>query len=53
MTAVSCFAIGLGFAIAVGLLVFAGVVIGWLVPHPRRGPRKPPETPDSGSSRSD
>jgi hypothetical protein len=52
VTLLSCFAIGLGFAIAIGLLVFAGVVIGWLIPH-RRRPRKSPETPDSGSSRSD
>jgi hypothetical protein len=53
VTFLSCFAIGLGFAIAVGLLVFAGVVIGWVIPHPRRGRRKPPESPDSGASRSD
>jgi hypothetical protein len=32
MTALSCFAIGLAFAIAVGLLVFAGVLLGWILP---------------------
>ena len=53
MTALSCLAIGLGFLIAVGLLVLAGVVIGWAIPHPRRGPRKESEEPDSGSRRSD
>jgi hypothetical protein len=53
MTAVSCFAIGLGFVIAVGLLVFAGIVIGWLIPHPRRRRLKPREPPDPGSPRSD
>jgi hypothetical protein len=40
MTALSCLALGFGFAVAVGLLVFAGVVIGWSIPHRRRGPRK-------------
>jgi len=32
MTAVSCVVLGLAFAAAVGLLVFAGVAIGWLLP---------------------
>ena len=32
MTAVSCVLIGLAFFIAVGLLVVAGVGLGWLVP---------------------
>ena len=32
MTALSCLGIGLAFAIAVGLLVFAGVLLGWIVP---------------------
>lgn len=40
MTALSCLALGFGFAVAVGLLVFAGVVIGWIIPHRRRPPRK-------------
>ncbi len=43
MTVLSCLAIGLAFLIAVGLLIFAGVVIGWLIPRmverSRRGPR--------------
>jgi hypothetical protein len=32
MTALSCLALGLAFAIAVGLLVFAGVLLGWVLP---------------------
>ena len=32
MTAVSCVLIGLAFLIAVGLLVVAGVGLGWLLP---------------------
>lgn len=32
MTALSCLALGLAFAIAVGLLVFAGVLLGWIIP---------------------
>jgi hypothetical protein len=40
MTALSCLALGFGFAIAVGLLVFASVVIGWVIPHRRREPRR-------------
>ena len=32
MTALSCFAIGVAFALAVGLLIFAGVTIGCLLP---------------------
>jgi len=39
MTALSCLALGFGFAIAVGLLVFASLVIGWVIPHRRRAPR--------------
>jgi hypothetical protein len=41
MTAVSCIVLGLAFAAAVGLLVFAGVAIGWLLPARlrRRRPR--------------
>jgi hypothetical protein len=33
MTALSCLAIGVAFAVAVALLVFAGVVLGWLLPQ--------------------
>jgi hypothetical protein len=40
MTALSCLALGFGFAIAVGLLVFASVVIGWVIPLRRREPRR-------------
>lgn len=32
VTAVSCLALGVAFVIAVGLLVFAGILIGWFVP---------------------
>ncbi len=49
MTALSCVAIGLAFAIAVGLLLLAGILLGWLLPHwierfrkARSGPRIPP-----------
>jgi hypothetical protein len=48
VTALSCLAIGLGFVIAVALLVFAGILIGWLIPRPRPGPRSPEEAPDPG-----
>jgi len=44
MTAVSCVVLGAALAAAVGLLVFAGVVIGWLLPaslgRRRRRPRR-------------
>jgi len=53
VTLFSCLAIGLGFVIAVGLLVFAGVIIGWVLPHRLGGPNRPREAPDSGSRRSD
>jgi len=41
MTALSCLAIGIAFVLAVALLVFAGVVLGWLLPLRIRfrGPR--------------
>jgi hypothetical protein len=32
MTAVSCLLIGLAFLVAAGLLVFAGVLLGWVLP---------------------
>ena len=32
MTALSCVAIGIAFLLAVGLLVFAGVLPGWVIP---------------------
>ena len=32
MTALSCLGIGIAFLIAVGLLVFAGVLLGWFLP---------------------
>ena len=33
MTFVSCIVLGIAFAIAVSLLVLAGVLIGWNLPH--------------------
>ena len=49
MTLLSCLALGLAFAIALGLLTLAGVLLGWLLPgwlerfrarrSRRRGPR--------------
>ena len=32
MTAISCVALGVAFLVAVGLLVFAGVLLGWVIP---------------------
>jgi hypothetical protein len=48
VTALSCLAIGLGFVIAVALLVFAGVLIGWMIPRPRPRPAGPEEEPGPG-----
>ncbi len=49
MTALSCLGIGIAFAVAVGLLVLAGVLLGWVIPsiiersRQRRG-APPPNT---------
>jgi hypothetical protein len=32
MTAISCVAIGIAFLLAVALLIFAGVMLGWVIP---------------------
>jgi len=48
VTALSCLAIGLGFVIAVALLVFAGVLLGWMIPRPRPGPRAAADEPGPG-----
>jgi hypothetical protein len=32
MTALSCVALGVAFLVAVALLVFAGILIGWVIP---------------------
>lgn len=32
MTALSCFAIGIAFLLAVALLILASVLIGWVIP---------------------
>ena len=32
MTAISCVVIGIAFLLAVSLLIFAGVLIGWVIP---------------------
>jgi hypothetical protein len=45
MTILSCLAIGTAFAIAVALLVGAGILIGWTLPSwigRRRGKDDPP-----------
>ncbi|MGE5277605.1 MAG: hypothetical protein ACM3SU_11470 [Acidobacteriota bacterium] len=48
MTLLSCLALGLALAIAVGLLTLAGVLLGWLVPgwiERIRARRWPPRSP--------
>lgn len=46
MTVLSCLGIGIAFAVAVGLLVLAGVLIGWVIPaileRSREGRGAPP-----------
>lgn len=49
MTFLSCLALGLAFAIAVALLTFAGILLGWIAPRwvqriraARPGRRTPP-----------
>ncbi|HEX9690388.1 MAG TPA: hypothetical protein VGB47_15075 [Thermoanaerobaculia bacterium] len=32
MTALSCLALGIAFVIAVALLIFAGILLAWVVP---------------------
>ena len=32
MTAISCVALGIAFLVAVALLVFAGFLLGWVIP---------------------
>ncbi len=32
MTALSCLGIGVAFVVAVGLLAFAGFLLGWVIP---------------------
>jgi hypothetical protein len=46
MTVVSCLALGLALLIAVGLLVLAGIGIGWLLPV-LIARRRPPKDPDA------
>jgi len=48
VTVVSCLVIGLAFMIAVGLLVLAGVLIGWCLPRffERARPRRPGRPPN-------
>jgi len=54
MTFLSCVAIGVAFVLAVGLLVFAAVVLGWYVPalieRVRRRRGSPPGSSRSGGS---
>jgi hypothetical protein len=48
MTALSCVAIGIAFLVAVLLLVFAGALLGWVIPWLLERSRRP-EPPDSGA----
>ena len=50
MTALSCLAIGIAFLLAVGLLVFAGVLLGWVLPAviERAKARKDAPPPNTG-----
>ena len=51
MTALSCLALGVAFLVAVGLLVLAGVLLGWVIPEPHRagaGPAKRARPPNRG-----
>ena len=50
MTALSCLAIGLAFLVAVGLLIFAGVLLGWVIPGliERARARKGAPPPNTG-----
>jgi len=50
MTALSCVAIGIVFLFAVGLLVFAGVLLGWVIPAliERARARKDAPPPNTG-----
>jgi hypothetical protein len=53
MTALSCLALGLAFGIAVALLLFAGVTIGFLLPprlRARRSSKGAPPRPDGQDS---
>ena len=50
MTALSCVAIGIAFLLAVALLIFAGVMLGWVIPwyleRSRAARRDPPPRKD-------
>jgi hypothetical protein len=50
MTALSCLGIGIAFLLAVGLLVFAGVMLGWVIPVliERARERKDDPPPNTG-----
>ncbi|HEY6928289.1 MAG TPA: hypothetical protein VJA66_01315 [Thermoanaerobaculia bacterium] len=53
MTFLSCLAIGIAFALAVGLLVLAGVLLGWALPAAIERSRRlreqiSPRLPDDG-----
>jgi hypothetical protein len=41
VTVLSCLGIGIAFLIAVGLLVFAGVMLGWALPAAIERSRRP------------
>lgn len=50
VTAISCVAIGIAFLLAVALLLFAGVLIGWVIPwlleRSRSRSHEPPRNTD-------
>lgn len=48
MTALSCVAIGVAFLVAVLLLVFAGTLLGWVIPWLLERSRRPSDPPASG-----
>ena len=49
MTALSCATIGFAFLLAIALLIFAGILIGWVIPWllERSKPQPPEPGPDS------
>lgn len=49
MTALSCVAIGIAFLLAVSLLIFAGALLGWVIPWILERSRKPKPESESTS----
>lgn len=50
VTALSCLAIGLAFVLAVALLVFAGVMLGWVIPALIERARRQRDAPPPNNS---